>query len=533
MIRRLFLHLEQTSTTVLGGTTAFFGIILIRTFFEDITYRTSTSYFSTEFSTLIHYLLFYSVAILGLILILYVATKRDLRLVSVVALFGSPIILLPPIIDLFLFRGEAGNQITYILKDIHGLTVNFFTFYSFQELPGMSTGIKVEFALIFLGVCAYVYTFTLSVLKSILATITSYCWLFFLFTLPSFLALGTQAISKFIFVTQSNSLIQQNFFHPNTRFSDFIWQQEMLANGTMSTVLFFIALPLIITFFAFAAKEKLVAVLKNCRPERLLHYSLLIFFGLWFGSYTTGVLYLNWLSLLSLGCLFLSFWFAWLYAVGYNDCIDITCDEVSNPNRPLITGTLTIADVKTANGIFLTLSLLAGYLAGTIVLYMVILFTALYHVYSAPPLKLKRFLVINPLIIGFCALSAFLAGYYTMTAYKATDSLSLSIMFLVVASYALAANVKDVKDIAGDTLSGVYTIPVVFGERRGKQIISVLIGIAMSLPALILKMPELFLLVPFFGGGAWFLIHQTPFIERRVFLLYFAYLGTLFLVLTF
>lgn len=531
MLRKIFLSMERTPLTLGSSLLAFLGIVIIRTFLEDITYRTTTTFFSTEIQTIIHYALFYFVALLGLILILFVATKRNLLKVSAVGLLCFPVILTPPLIDFILFKGTAGNQITYILKDVSGLLLNFFTFYQFQDLPGMSAGIRLEFALIFIGVFLYIYTFTASVLRSVAGTAAAYVLLFVLFSLPSIIAIGSTSPSQYISTVQNFSLLPQNFFHHNIRFSNVTWFQEMLFNGTMSIVLFAGALILTATYAWNLKKAACVAILKNARPERILHYSFLIGAGIWLGSYTTVHAHLNWLSLGSIVCLFISFWAAWLFAVGYNDIIDVAGDTLSNQNRPLVTGALSLEDIRVSNLLFLCISFLAGYLAGTLALYMVILFTALYYVYSAPPLKLKRFLGINPFIIGLCALSAFFAGYFTLSSYKTIDSLSMSIPLLILISYTLVANVKDIKDVAGDSATSVYTIPVVFGDRRGRWIISTLVAIALTLPPLFLSLPKLFWLVPPFAIATTILLLQQPFVERRVFLTYYAYILSAILVM--
>lgn len=516
--------MEKVHFSAGGAASLFFSAVLIRTFFEDIAYRSTKTFFTTDIRTLIHYSLFYFVAILGLILIIHLFSKRNILTVTGLVLLCSPIIITPPLIDLFLFKGVSGNEMSYLFTGVNGLIKNFFTFYQVDELPRMPMGVRVEFVFIFIGMFIYIRTYTSSLFRSVLGVFSAYVFLFVLCTLPSVIALGSESSQWYFLTTQKTSLLSQNFFHPELKFANIERAFEMLFNGAMTLVLYFISLPLLFLYALRYNKNHVLAILKNARPERILHYSSMICIGLLLGVQTQQNLYFNWISLGTIICLFLSFWFAWMYAVGVNDCIDVESDALSNPNRPLVTGTITITDVERSNKIFLLLAILGGYLAGNVVLFMVVLFIALSHIYSSPPLKLKRFLGVNSLILGLCALITFIAGYSTLALEKTIDSIPSSWSLLILLSVTLIANVKDIKDIDGDRRVHVYTIPVVFGDALGKKIISALIILALLLPPFILKLPNLFLFVPFFGYAAMKLIQREPFKEKYVFILYFAYL---------
>lgn len=534
MLKNLFFRMEHTSISLAGGATAFLAIVLIRTFFENITYRTTSSFFSSNVQTWVHFSLFYFVALLGLILILHFFARVTIQNVTHFAFLCFPIILTPPLIDFLLFRGASGNQVAYIFTDAHGLLINFFSFYQFQELPGMSTGIRIEIAVILVSSFVYIYTQSRSVLRGIVGALSAHILLFSLFTLPSFIALGHTSPAWFINVSQKLSLLPLNFFNPNFFEASVTHSYLGLFDTTLTLVEYLIALPLIALYAWIHSRHVVIAFLKNARLERIAHYSFLIGAGLVLGAFSNTVpLRLNWISYGTILCLFLSFWFAWLYAVGCNDCVDVETDALSNPHRPLITGALSFSEIKMGNAIFLVLALIGGYIAGNIAFFMLLLFTALYHVYSMPPLKLKRFLGINSFIIGLCALTAFSAGYFTLSTSKEVDSMPLAWLLLVVLSYTLVANIKDIKDIAGDHIAQIYTIPVVWGDVLGKKIISGLIVVALLLPPYLLSLPVLYFLVPPFGFFATLLIHRKPFMERYVFFAYFGYLSASVLLLTF
>ena len=525
MLRTLISKMEQTQVTLASGAMAFIAIVILRSFFESITYRTTTSFFTSSVQTWVHYSMFYLVGLIGLILILHILTHVDIRRVTSFSILCFPVILIPALIDIVLFAGVAGNEATYIFTDVRGLIINFFSFYQFQELPGMPTGIRIEIALILISACAYIYTHTHSTLRSIIGVFSAHCAIFVIYTLPSIIALGHSSPSWFILVSQTLSLLPLNFFHPDFQDSSFTSSYLGLFDTTMSLVEYLMLLPLIAVYAWIHSRHVVVAILRNARPERIVHYSFLIGAGLVLGAYSNmKPLYLNWISLGTVLCLFVSFWFAWLYAVGSNDCVDIETDTLSNPQRPLVTGKLSVFEIKRASTIFIVLAFIGAYVAGNIAFFMLVLFTALYHIYSVPPLKLKRFLGVNAFIIGLCALTTFMAGFFTLSESKAVDSLPIAWTLLVVLSYTLIANVKDIKDIDGDRIAHVYTIPVIWGDVLGKKIISVLVVLALLLPPYLLSLPGLYLLVPPFGFLAIWLIHRKPFVERYVFYAYFGYL---------
>ncbi len=534
MLRTLFSRMEQTQITLASGAIAFVAVVVLRTFFENITYRTVTSFFSSSVQTWVHFSLFYLACFLGLILILHFLTRVNIQRVTGFALMCFPIILTPPLIDIFLFGGAPGNQIAYLFTNMYGLSINFFSFYQFQELPGMPTGVRIEIALILVSTFAYIYTYTQSVLRSIVGVFCVHSTIFIFYTLPSIIALGHLSPSWFIQVSQTLSLLPLNFFHSNFQDAFYAKSYIGLFDTTMSLVEYLMLLPLIALYAWIHSRHVVVAILRNARPERIVHYSFLIGAGLVLGAYSNmKPLYLNWISLGTVLCLFISFWFAWLYAVGSNDCVDIETDALSNPNRPLVTGKLSVFEIKRASTIFIVLAFIGAYVAGNIAFFMLVLFTALYHIYSVPPLKLKRFLGVNAFIIGLCALTAFMAGFFTFSESKAVDSLPIAWTLLVVLSYTLIANVKDIKDIDGDRIAHVYTIPVIWGDVLGKKVIGALVVLALLLPPFLLSLPKLYLLVPLFSFLAVRLIHRKPFVERYVFYTYFGYLFTLAILLYF
>jgi len=98
-------------------------------------------------------------------------------------------------------------------------------------------------------------------------------------------------------------------------------------------------------------------------------------------------------------------------------------------------------------------------------------------------------------------------------------------MLAIIVAFSLAIVVKDIKDIKGDRIDGVITIPVIFGEHRGKHIIGILSIVAyLSVPILL----HMLVLLPFsftFGCLTYRLITRKNFTEGPVFSLYYIFLA--------
>jgi geranylgeranylglycerol-phosphate geranylgeranyltransferase len=160
----------------------------------------------------------------------------------------------------------------------------------------------------------------------------------------------------------------------------------------------------------------------------------------------------------------LAFYLAWQVAVCTNDVVDADLDAVANPERPIPSGqhygqphglsergVLAVRDRR-------RLSRRAP------VLFALLAFTAAYWVYSMPPLRLKRWPVINPFLVALACLAATAAGFFQAAPGMPWATLPLRVVVMILIGFTLAANVKDVKDIAGDRQEGILTLPVLAGR---------------------------------------------------------------------
>jgi 4-hydroxybenzoate polyprenyltransferase len=220
-----------------------------------------------------------------------------------------------------------------------------------------------------------------------------------------------------------------------------------------------------------------------------------------------------------------TFAYAWLFAVGTNDLADTAIDAVANTERPLVTGDLTKEEIKPANIILLIWSLIGAFILGYWTLFLVACFTAAYYVYSVPPLRLKRAPILATLLISFACLAAVMAGFFFANPIKIISDFPRQLLLIIVIGFTLAANIKDIKDIAGDRADGIMTIPTVFGEKVGVRIVGVLLGFSFLVAPAAFRSTELLLPAIIAAVLGYWAVVARPYREWKIFAVYFLYVA--------
>ena len=529
MFDKMFGYLEKTRATFYQWVASVFGISAIRIFIENFVSQRPDSFITTNLIALDHFFLFWIATVLMMIICVHFFTRKDIVSVSKVVLFGSVLIFLAPLLDLFITGGK-GVQMAYLLVDSgRELLGNLFTFWQISPTPGVTTGMRIEIAVILLLILLYLRYSGLSWFRSLVSTFATYVLIFFILALPSFINVQT---GYGWMVIVKNTLLGHNVLGSALRPASLLISYEMYFDAILSQVLYLLTVVFILVLGFLWNKKKTLSIIKNSRPERVLHYFTMLSLGI-FLAYHVGfgpLLFGHWPDISSVMLLFVSFYFAWMYAVGVNDIVDSESDAVTNPNRPLVSEVITVEETKAVNLIFLLLALLGSSLVGPEALFMVIIFTFVYYIYSVPPLRLKRFAIINSFLVGIASLVAALAGFYTFSTNDVVEAFPKDWALLIFFTIALLSNIKDIKDIEGDKQFGIYTIPVIFGEKNGKMFVWIMV--TASLCIICLTFHNYLFLVPsvISSAVAWFLIHRENFQERYLFVLYFVYLAALVLL---
>jgi len=155
-----------------------------------------------------------------------------------------------------------------------------------------------------------------------------------------------------------------------------------------------------------------------------------------------------------------------IYAL--NDVCDEAVDGINKPDRPLPSGRISRAEAKS-----LVLALFAmGVVVASSLNPMTLLCTTIFFLlgvaYSANPLRLKKGIFANPCM----ALGAAITILCGAGALQITDRAlfgAVGMFFFLCA----CGSGKDMKDVEGDRMMGVKTLPVIIGEEKTMKIFTV------------------------------------------------------------
>ena len=472
MLARILNKISSLPLTIESWALSAVGIILIRIFLEHYSSNEAGRFVLIDASTVIHYISFFIAALLLSMLVLMFFSKKTLKESSAIALFGFMIIWLPPVFDLVVSKGD-GYTMHYLFLSFDDLARAFVTFFWSTAQDGITYGIRAEIIIVLIASFAVIYSYTKSIIKSFLAAFVLYIGIFALVSIPSVLGLFQgQSIPRFI----ENSLLNSRIIN-NSSYPDQFGYERVLDigfNSIMTQVNLAIALLIGILICLIGYKNKLKVLFSNSRPERILHYSMLIVIGTLFGG--GPAFFSSWINILSLVMTVVAFIFAWLVAVCINDIYDKEIDEISNSDRPLPQSLFSDGEFYSISIVFTLISFVAAYASSMYGLFLVLAFSFAYYIYSAEPLRLKRHYITGALIIGFACAVALLSGFFLSNQSKAFLAFPPLLTLMLVVLFGFGSMVRDIKDYEGDKKAGIRTLPVLIGLAKAKTVIALIIS---------------------------------------------------------
>jgi len=151
----------------------------------------------------------------------------------------------------------------------------------------------------------------------------------------------------------------------------------------------------------------------------------------------------------------------------YNDLMDLDDDlknlEMGNPfpaGRPIGSGLVTKTQLKWFIVFSSAVGLTFAYSINFRVLLLQVIYLGLGFLYSTNPVRLKKRFLFKQLTIALGVILADLSGAYAVGVFNS------QILFMLALNTALCIGVNpiiDIRDMAGDKMMGVRTIPVVWG----------------------------------------------------------------------
>lgn len=526
-IGNLIDSLENAPMSVAGWIAGFLGIVWIRYFLESFSNRNLSDYLPSDIPILMHFIIFFITAAILTIVIVSATTRIPALPMTRSVIFVLPIMWLAPLIDLV----GGGARMSYAFPATqHTLLKEFFTYFGSFSGSGVTLGLCIELGLIILMLGVYVYVKTKRLSKALIGVIAAYTVIFFTGSLPSLIALllpnGTG-----MFVALQTSLISRSFIHLSETYSTYR-TMEMLFAIVMAQALYVVLCISGVVWLYLARKNVAVAILKNINLNRTVHFFVVAVLG--------GLIALsegsriNWtiLDLTTIAVVVFTITFAGIFAIITNDLVDKPIDAISNKKRPLVTGALTPEIIKDVALVCGLMSLAGALILGLYALSSILIFSAAYYIYSAPPLRLKRIPILSSMFIGIATLAIMLLGFFVVSTNQEFSAFPASIALLVVLFMAAAANVRDLKDIEGDAAVGICTLPTLLGEHHSRMVIGAMMFIAYALVPLFIPIHILWIPSLIAGVVSLFLLIQGKG-ERPIFSLYFIYLVTIVILLYF
>jgi len=204
----------------------------------------------------------------------------------------------------------------------------------------------------------------------------------------------------------------------------------------------------------------------------------------------------------------------------FNNIRDLEGDKVNAPDRPLASGSIKVKHAWMLMGFLIVLGFVLAYLASPFLLVVNTVYITLGLLYSAFT-KSKWYLSYSPLVTSHIVVP--LASGYLL--FGAFDEKILAIIAFIYLTEVLAFSIKDYKDVRGDRLMGMKTLPVVLNPKKAAQI--TFVGLSLPLmfvwvPWHFLELSSLFLIIYLISGiwrylsGSRLLKNPSPFVASQI-----------------
>lgn len=507
-IEKIITGIENTKTSLLIISVFFFSLIILRLFTEASLRGFANAYGKFLFFEFTHTFLFFLISFLTFIWIIKKIISTETAKITNILTWGFLVILTPPIADFIISDGQ-GFWSFYVFDSLYGMMRRFFTFFGNNPQMGITYGVRIEVAISLFFVFIYGFTKTKKILKSFLLTLSSYAAFFVLGTFPSWITIATQGWSKG-FTAINSTDIAQMFLTPANIFSTNNTEMISALNIKMSIVYSFLLIAIIFISSFYINKQKLASFLNNIRLPQIFYHSGLFLFGVGLGIvFTKPVLFFSFFNILSLILLLLSISFAWTASVVFNDVFDQKIDSISNSNRPLTKGIFSLQQYLSIGIALFIASIFFCAIVNFKIALLLIAYQAIAWMYSAFPLRLKRFAFISTAVSALASLLILFSGFILVSLQQDISRLPSGIIWLLFVAYTLSLPIKDFKDINGDKEDGVFTIPVFFGEYWGKIIVGGGILLSYILSVFFLNESRLFWWAILFGGVSFWLVNYS------------------------
>lgn len=504
-------------TSVLTCVLSFLSVLILRCFIEQYVALSSLLSPNEVLVEFIHNLFFFGLSFLLIWILLSFILKINPVRLGYLFNWAFLLMLFPPLADILMTKGEIFWSF-YLLGNVK--TLGGYYFSLFGNLPSgiVYFGTKITFLLAIFLLAVLVYFKTKSLWRSLFAAVGSYSALFFMGAFPSFLTYAAYLFSGRS-LTGVNEIAIVQFV--GTSFKTFgveFFSVKYLFSYHLDFFYFPFFLFVLGIIFWKISREKFISVFKNARYPQLIYHGGLFFMGVGLGilRYPDNF-QLNFVSAFAGLTLLLSVFLAWLASVAPNDIYDAEIDKITNPNRPLPRGIFEKKEYAEVGLLFFLLSLLGGAVIGPWFFSLLLVYQILAWTYSAPPYRLKKFPGVATFVSALASLTVLFLGYTLLSEGQSIHSLSWRIIVLLLVSYTLCLPIKDFKDIEGDGKYGVWTAPVMLGEKKGRLVVATNIFISYMLSVFFLNESRLFFWALLFGAMSFLVMNWGKIKPRQIY----------------
>ncbi|EKD49362.1 MAG: hypothetical protein ACD_63C00170G0002 [uncultured bacterium] len=519
MTRKIIDQIENQKNTFSAFLITLFVIILLRTFLWSFLIQDYTIPDYTTFFLLTP--LFYFNTLISIMLITYLLTKTPIGKLANIMLYAWILILLPPLLDIFFTKNQV---LPFLLFGPNDFFYKMGTYLIDMSGKGHTIGTNLQLILIIALFTIYVFLKTKSKIKAITGAIIIYIIIFLYTSIPSILGILVLGTSKPLSMIREADILN---FLINTRESLLIFYKDPSVYVNIQASLFTIpvlVIQLLLLYLTFGNK-KLASTIKSIRFTRFIPQLFVFFAGIMFSyNHLNNKDIFTFQFILSIIVGFLAVLFSWLYATHLNDVTDIKIDRLSNTDRPLPSRISSVKEFKILAFVFIILTLMCSLTLGYKMFVLFMIMICLPYIYSMPPFRLRRWPVTSNLLIAGQATIVFIAGYLLFNSNNSLINLPKNLIALIFVVIALISSVKDIKDFRGDGPNRVYTIPTIFGLRKGKIIIGILSFTAFILFPIFLKNADLLLVSAAFGIAELLIILDQKLREKWIFGMWFVYI---------
>jgi 4-hydroxybenzoate polyprenyltransferase len=193
---------------------------------------------------------------------------------------------------------------------------------------------------------------------------------------------------------------------------------------------------------------------------------------------------------------------AFLAALLWNDLHDREADRINEPGRRRALGVLSDPEARSLAFVAASLALFLALAVGYAPFLLMTAVLLLAWLYSAPPVRTKRWPGAATLTLGLLSLLSLACGYSLYAQEMTLSVLPWRLGGYLLIGVTLGFTAKDLKDAAGDRATGVRTLATLLPERTARGVTAALVAIGYLLGPIFLPLGAAFTILSILFAAA-------------------------------